>query len=393
MPWSETVPMEERLKFVKERMAGRATVTELCERFGISRKTGHKWISRFKEAGLAGLEEKSRAPQHHPNQTTEEVRQRLVELKREKPRWGPKKIQILLKRRYPKLMAPAVSTISDILDKEGLVRRQPNGRRRELRRCTPLVDSSSPNDSWSADHKGQFILGNGAFCYPLTITDNFSRCLLKCHALSGIDTQPAYEVFQSAFQEYGLPLSIRTDNGSPFGANRGLAISKLSLWWMRLGIRHERIQAGWPQQNGRHERMHRTLKEELQEQPLYDSDAQQRHFDRFVHEYNEERPHESLSMKTPEEIYVPSTRKMPKHLPPLMYPKSYETRRVCRNGRVSIEGVSYFVSKVLQRESVGLEEIEDGSLRVWAGYLPLGEIDLETEELHFYDEAEQLEIA
>lgn len=393
MPWRETGPVEERFGFVSAYEAGNASMTTLCERFGVSRKTGYKWLSRYWAGGMAGLEERPRVAQRFPHKTSAEMESRLLAIKREKPHWGPKKLLVLLRRRHPGLQVPAVSTAGDILKRHGLVIPCPQRRRRELRRATPLVEATAVNECWSADHKGEFLLGDGSECYPLTLTDNFSRYLLKCTALTGINTRPARRVFEMAFEEYGLPLRIRTDNGSPFGANRGLAISSLSLWWMRLGIRHERIQAGCPQQNGRHERMHRTLKAETALKPRFHKRAQQQRFDCFQQEYNDERPHEALDMNTPGSLYTPSLRPMPRYLPPLSYPAAFERRRIGSNGRFSYERTTYFISKVLQDEEIGLELLDEDRRRLWAGRLPLGVLDLRLFRFRAYDEDEQLEAA
>lgn len=394
MPWqkAESVP-KQRLNFVSAHRAGEGSISELCRRFGLSRQAAHKWLARYEAEGPAGLEDRAHNAKHLPHKTSPEVEAALVALKREKPHWGPKKLLVLLRNQRPELAAPAVSTASDILRRHGLVVPCPQRSRRVLRRAMQLVTPTEANDCWSADHKGHFGLGDRSRCYPLTITDNFTRYILKCTALTGIDTKPARKVFQRAFEEYGLPRRIRTDNGSPFGANRGLALSSLSLWWMRLGILHERITAGVPQQNGRHERMHRTLKNETAKRPRFNQRAQQRRFDEFVNEFNHERPHEGIEGQAPAALYFTSPRQMPRHLEPLRYPASFERCLVGTNGIFGFQGATYWVSKVLALEEVGLEHLCDEQLQVWAGHLPLGILDLRGSRIVFHNEQQQREAA
>lgn len=377
--------MDRRAEFIAACEKSDMTVTAVCQEFGISRKTGHKWLNRRREV----LSDRSHRPHSSPFQTTSEVEELLILLKAERPRWGPKKLVTLLDWFWPEVKRPAASTASRILKLHDLVEERPE-RRKQIRRATPLVEASAPGECFSIDHKGHFALRNGRRCYPLTITDNFSRYLLKCTALYGIETKPARLVIEEAFEENGLPERIRTDNGSPFCGNRGLAISSLSLWWMRLGIIHERIASGQPQQNGRHERMHKTLKAEATLKPGFDCRAQQRQFDVFVREYNQERPHEALEMNTPTSMHARSARPLPKHLPPLRYPPHFERYRINRSGQLSIEGQRYFISEVLAQEEVGLEHLPADKLRVWAGHLPLGAVDLPTKCFQIYDEDEQL---
>jgi putative transposase len=280
------------------------------------------------------------------------------------------------------------------LKRHSLVKSRPRRRRTEIRRATPLCVATAPNDCWSADHKGYFVLGNGSRCYPLTITDNFSRYLFTCQALPGIDLAPARRFFEAAFREHGLPTRIRTDNGTPFGASRGLALSSLSLWWMRLGIVHERIAPGRPTQNGRHERVHRTLLDEvLDEKATPNFRTEQRRFDQFRDEYNNERPHEALQMKRPAKVYASSPRPLPNRIEKLSYPREYSTQLVHTTGRISYRGATYFLSKVLAGEDVGLQQIDTEELRVWAGHLPLGVLDYAAQTFTAYTPDEQLEVA
>lgn len=387
MPFQKAGTVESRQKFIEGWLREECSISELCARHGVARKTGYKWVSRFKMHGPEGLEDLPRIAKTSPHRTPEEVEAALVALKREKPRWGPKKLVKLLEERHPNLVAPASSTASDILARYGLVKACPQ-RSRVIRRASVLEAAKSPHDCWSADYKGNFALKNGMQCYPLTVTDNYSRKLLLCEALTGINTEPALRLMKSLFERHGLPNRIRTDNGSPFGANRGLSLSKLSLWWMRLGITHERITPGRPQQNGRHERMHRTLKDEVAAQKNFRE--QQKAFDAFVHEFNEERPHEAIEMKRPAELCPsPSPRQMPKHLPPLSYPAHFERRRVSNNGYFAYDNRTFWLSKVLDGEEVGLLPVTDDAVEVWAGHLPLGLLELRKGRVRFYDEDEQ----
>ncbi len=389
MPWQETEPVEERRqKLVKDYLAKKDTMKALCAEFGVSPKTGFKWVGRFEARGREGLRDLSKVAHHLAHKTPEEVEDMLVALKLEFPNWGPKKQLDLMREHFPQLPRPAVSTAGEILKRYGLVKPCPQRRRKELRRATHLVEPVACNDTWAADHKGDFALGDGSRCYPLTVTDSHSRFILACKATRGINGQPVRKIFERLFREHGLPARIRTDNGSPFGANRGLAISKLSLWWMRLGIVHERIEAGCPQQNGRHERMHATLKE-VTDSPKRRASEQQLAFDAFVEEFNHLRPHEALGMKRPADLYESSRRQMPKELPRLQYPAHYVRREVHNNGRISFEGLNTFITKVLIGEAVGLEALTGDRFRVWAGTLPLGVIDLQQRRFCAYDEDEQ----
>jgi putative transposase len=376
MPWQETEPVKERVDFIAAVRRGGLPITELCEAYGISRKTAYKWIERFEEEGPQGLYDQSRRPDTSPQRTAEDVEALLLRTKREFPHYGPKKIVAILQRRHRRLHLPAPSTASDILKRHGLVEPRHRRRRRVIHRTEPFGQILEPNSTWSADFKGDFGLKNGVRCFPLTITDNFSRYLLECRALTGIDTQPARRVFERVFREFGLPHAIRTDNGAPFACNRGLGFSALSLWWLRLGIRPERISLGQPQQNGRHERMHRTLKAETVLPPALNLLVQQRRFNSFRKGFNEERPHEALRMETPASVYRPSTRPYPSKLLPLQYPSSYEVRPVASNGWISFRACQYRISKALRGENLGLEQLDDHRFRLWLGPLELGTIDV-----------------
>ena len=304
MPWKECSVVEERLRFVARLLDGEA-MTELCREFGISRKTGYKIFDRYKEHGLEALSDRSRRPVRYANQLPSQVESLIVSLKRNKPHWGARKIRELLLRRLPgDLRLPAKSTIHAVLDRHGLVKRM--GKRRSRATGTPLSKALAPNDLWCADFKGEFKLGNGRYCYPLTVTDQASRFLLMCEALDTTREDVAVTAFERLFADRGLPQAIRSDNGVPFASPNALFnLSKLAVWWLRLGIAIERIKPGHPQQNGRHERMHLTLKKEATRPPGMNSLQQQARFDDFVHEFNAERPHEAIAMKCPAEVYTP----------------------------------------------------------------------------------------
>ena len=388
MPWMETHPVDERRAFIEALLRGTESVSELCARAGVSRKTGYKWKERFDAEGWAGLEDRRPVAHRLPHRTSPEVVQALVELKHERPRWGPKKLVILLAERHPEFDVPAPSTVGDILKRHGLVKaRARRPRRTPVWRTAQLRAVDAPNATWAADFKGHFRLRDGSWCYPLTISDQFSRYLLRCDGMRGIDKEPARRVFDAAFREFGLPTVIRTDNGTPFASTRGcLGLSELSLWWLRLGICPERIDPGCPQQNGRHERLHRTLAEETAQPPAYRLGEQQARFVWFRRDYNEERPHEALKQCRPATVYAPSPRRMPSRLPDLEYPAGLQLRRVDRNGSIIFSGVRYFVSKALTRQNIGLREAADDALEVWIGPLAVGYIDLRRRQLVPYGE-------
>lgn len=292
MPWSETDAMEPRVQFIRDWLTHRHAVSELCARYGVSRKTGYKWIERYMANGPDGLLERGHQAQVVHNKTSTQVEQALLALRPRHPSWGAKKLLHTLAVRQPMLELPARSTVCDILSRNGLVSKNPR-RRAAGHPGRPSSSIVLPNDCWSADFKGHFRTGDGLYCYPLTVTDNYSRYLLGCQALAGTTHDASKAVFTRLFEHYGLPSRIRTDNGVPFAAPALGRLSRLSVWWIKLGVLPELIEPGQPQQNGRHERMHRTLKAETTKPPAASSRAQQRRFDAFVREYNEERPHEA----------------------------------------------------------------------------------------------------
>jgi len=366
--------MDQRTQFIADYLRESLCFTELCQLYNVSRKTGYKWVERYLHDGPAGLQERSRKPQRSPNATADEIVAAILEARRRHPSWGGKKLLTLLHKRHPRWALPGRSTVCDILSRHGMVAKK-RARRRIGHPGKPTSAILAPNDVWSADYKGQFRTGNGVYCYPLTITDGFSRYLLGCQGLSSTAVAEAKPVFLRLFKEYGLPKRIRTDNGVPFATNTLARLSSLSAWWVRLGILPELIEPGKPQQNGRHERMHRTLKAETTRPAAGSLPAQQRKFNVFREEFNHERPHEALDMHTPAEIYTPSTREMPNKLPPLEYPDRFEVRYVSANGGIRWNRDWINVSIVCVGEYVGLEEIDDGIWNVYFGPLKLGRLD------------------
>ena len=373
MPWNQTSPMDQRTQFIADFLRDCLSVSELCELYGVSRKTGYKWIDRYVQQGPAGLAERSRQPHGSPNATPAHIVAAFVELRTHHPSWGAKKLLSILERRQPHWDLPGRSTVCEILSRSGLV---PKKRQRRAigHPGPPTSPMRAPNDVWSADYKGQFKTGDGLYCYPLTVTDNCSRFLLGCQALTSTAVHEAKPVFTRLFHEYGLPRRIRTDNGVPFATNTLARLSQLSAWWVRLGILPELIEPGKPQQNGRHERMHRTLKAETTRPPAGNCRAQQRRFNRFRQEFNHERPHEALDMQTPAARYEPSPRPMPNKLPSLEYPDRFEVRYVSANGGIRWNKRWVNVSITCVGEYVGLEEIDDGVWNVYFGPLKLGRL-------------------
>jgi putative transposase len=373
MPWSQMSPMDQRTLFIADYLRETLSVTELCDLYRVSRKTAYKWIDRYLRHGPAGLQEQSRTPRHSPNQTAEAIVEALLQARRRHPSWGGKKLLALLRKRNPRWDLPHRSTVCDILKRHGMVPHQRH-RRRIGHPGKPTSSILAPNDLWSADFKGQFKTGNGRYCYPLTVADGFSRYLLGCQGLNSTAVDEAKPVFTRLFKEYGLPTRIRTDNGVPFATNTLARLSRLSAWWVRLGILPEFIEPGNPQQNGRHERMHRTLKADTTRPAAGSLTAQQRRFNAFRDEFNHERPHEALDQRTPASCYRPSPREMPRTLLPLEYPDRFEVRYVSANGGIRWNCDWVNVSIVCVGEYVGLEEIDNGIWNVYFGPLKLGRL-------------------
>lgn len=376
MPWTEVKSMDQKLLFIADQIRAVTTFSDLCDRYGISRKTGYKWVARYAELGLEGLQDQSRCPHHHPLATPYTVRQRIKELRSKyKDPPGPKKLQVLLQQKHPDWDIPSKTTIYNILVQEDLIHQQ-RRRKRVPAGQQPFSPVGEPNDVWSADFKGQFKTRDRIWCYPLTIMDHQSRYLLACRNFQGTGLEQTKKAFEKLFREYGLPWRIRTDNGVPFASRSPGGLTQLSKWWVRLGIMPERIAPGKPQQNGRHERMHRTLKKETAIPPAPTAKLQQQEFDAFRQRYNHERPHESLGQKTPASIYQPSRRPMPDKLSELEYPGHFRVALVHHNGIIQHQGHRVYVSCLLKGEHLGVEETADGLWVVFFGFLRLGSFDI-----------------
>jgi len=370
--------MDERLRFVA-RLLGGEKMAVLCREFDISRKTGYKIFERYKDCGVVGLTDRSRRPYRQANQLPVQVEALIVQLRHEHPTWGAPKIREKLRRLHHDIQTPAISTVHAVLDRHGLVSR--GRRRRHKAQGTGLSKPRLPNDLWCADYKGEFMLADRRYCYPLTISDFASRYLLSCEALGTTQEAYAFSVFERAFKEFGLPKAIRTDNGVPFASAHALfGLSKLAVWWLRLGIHIERIQPGHPQQNGRHERMHLTLKQEATKPAAHNLLQQQARFDDFIDCYNRERPHQALDMKYPAELYRPSPR--PYHgLSELHYPFHDRTITVTRCGRICMAPHKITLSTVFAGQNVGVKQVSDKIWLVSFMDFDLGFFDEETTRL------------
>ena len=374
MPWKEKSTLQQRKELVERCLEGRDSIAALCREYGVSRQTGYKWLRRFESGSESALEDLSRAPQRLARAMPEEVAERIVQLRQQHPRWGPRKLRRLLEQADGSVAWPATSSIGALLKREGLVA----GRRRRPRvpaYQAPLAHADEANRVWCAVFKGWFVCGNGQRCDPLTCTDAYSRYLLRCRAVKKTDGAHVRSVFETMFREYGLPEAIRTDNGAPFASRAPAGLSRLSMWWLRLGIRHERIQPGCPQQNGRHERMHQTLKQATASPPAANLRRQQEAFVAFEKEYNQQRPHEALDYRTPAECYTTSPRPYPAREPELVYPPGAHLRWVSQQGSVKWKSKRTFVSEVLGREAVGLVEIDQDLFEVYYGPVMLGWLD------------------
>lgn len=375
MPWKETCAMDERMKFIVEWQRGEVGMAELCRGAGISRKTGYKWVERYQAGGAAGLAEQSRAPHHRPGRIAEDLAERLLAERAAHPTWGPRKVVARLQQEDPATTWPAASTVGALLSRAGLT-----VRRRRRARATPsgggpLGACLEANAVWTADFKGQFATGDGQVCYPLTIADAASRYLLRCQGMPAMDGERVRPLFEAALREYGLPAAIRTDNGPPF-ASVGLAgLTPLAVWFIELGIRLDRGRPGHPQDNGRHERMHRTLKAETANPPAATARAQQAAFDHFRHEYNTIRPHEALGQQPPATLYAPSSRPFPSRIRPLEYPTADDIKRVRPNGTIRWRGREIYLAVPLTGRPVGLTDLGDGRWEVAFGSLILGALN------------------
>jgi transposase InsO family protein len=362
--------MEQRRKFIEAWLQRREPLNVLCEQFGISRKTGHKWTQRFYAGGGPALADRSRRPLQTPHAVSADTADTIVALRKRFPLWGPKKLRAWLYEREPNITWPAASTIGALLKQRGMVKE----RRRRIRTpiaTQPLSTATEPNVLWCTDFKGCFRVG-GQYCHPLTISDAHTRFLLCVKAVEGERFELVKPAFESVFREYGMPWRIRSDNGAPFASNAVGGLSRLSVWWVKLGITPERIVPGHPEQNGRHERMHRTLKDQTARPPRPSEAAQQRAFDDFSREYNHERPHEALGQRTPASAYVSSTRRFPDKLADPEYPHAFDVRRLDRFGTLKFRGSHTGLGNVLAHEAVGLEEIGDDRWQLWFGPIYLG---------------------
>ena len=374
MPWQMESQMDHKRRFIASYLRDRKTFSDLCSEYGISRKTGYKWIQRFHDKGPDGLEDRSRRSDTHPNQTPSKVENALLQVRGRHPSWGPKKLLASVEKKHPDWALPHPSTVCDLLNRHNLIAPQ-RARRRLGHPGAPSMVLGAPNALWSADFKGQFRMGNGQYCYPLTITDNFSRYLFACKALPSVCIDDAKREFTRVFKEFGLPDRIRSDNGVPFASTSLARLSQLSAWWVRLQILPDLIQPGKPQQNGKHERMHRTLKQETTRPPAHALSPQQRKFNIFIDEFNNDRPHEALEMRSPADVYQRSNREMPDKILPLEYPDRFEVRYVSANGGIRWNNDWINVSTVCSGDLVGLEEVEDGIWHVYYGILKIGKLD------------------
>lgn len=370
MPWRETSRMDERLRFVQDAHRPGWAIAELCRRYGVSRKTGYKWLAVYGRCGAAGLADTSRRPHSCPHATPPTVVRLILQLQ-QRYTWGARKVRRLLRARVPAAQVPTKTTIHRILERHGRVkpRRAP---RRRFHQGPPGTPMDWPNAVWTADFKGQFRTGNGVYCYPLTVQDGASRFLLGCRGLLEPTIEASRPVFERLFRRYGLPERLRTDNGAPFASNALGRLSTLSVWWVELGIRPELIEPAHPEQNGRHERMHKTLKAATARPPQADLAAQQQRFDWFRHQYNTERPHEALGDETPASCYAPSPQPYRTTLPRVDYPGHFERRLVSRNGGIRWAHRWVNVSHLLAEREIGFEEIDDGLWNVYFGPVWLG---------------------
>jgi putative transposase len=370
MGWREVLPMDQRIGFISDYHRHVLSFSDLCACYGVSRKTGYKWVNRYRDYGVDGLKERSRRPHGSSHRTPDYIRDELIRLRKQYG-WGVSKLFSIIRKRRKDWKLPAYSTGHDILRQENLLTRRRRRRRLAImQQPFPAVDR--PNQVWSVDYKGQFKTRDGVYCYPLTVVDAYSRFLLACQVVSGTTFREARDVFTRLFASYGMPDRIRSDNGIPFASTSIGGLSRLSIWWMRLGIRPERITPGKPQENGRHERMHRTLKAEAIHPPALNHAQQQQHFDRFRKRYNTIRPHEALNMQPPATHYHKSKRRFPKHFPVLHYPDHYHVRLVNYNGCICWHNAYIYISYLLKGENVGCLLLEKDRYEIYYSHLRIG---------------------
>ena len=375
----QTNETEQRRSFIEDYRSGEWSMTELCERYGVSRPTGYKWVERFEAEGNEGLVERSRAPGSCPHQTPATVERKILALRQEYG-WGAKKLRQVLERRHPTMGLPAQSTINAILDRHGKLRKNRRRRKWEHPGAAPLVTERA-NEVWPVDFKGQFKTTNGTYCYPLTVTDHFSRKLLMCRGLLTVRGEHAKPAFRRLFQEVGLPEAIRSDNGAPFASTGIHGLSEMNVWWMKLGIVHQRIRPASPQENGAHERMHRELKKETTTPPAANLRSQQKRFDAFRHRYNQERPHEGIGGAIPDERWEPPKRSYPDKIVAPEYPEHMEVRRVSNAGCFRLHRRQPFLSNALAGEDIALEEVNDGLWNIVYYRTLLGRYDESTRKI------------
>jgi transposase InsO family protein len=375
MPWKESRIVDQRLQFLSSYQQKEMSLSDLCREFGVSRPTGYRWINRYKEVGPEGLLDRNRKPHGCSHATSEATENAILALRSKHPSWGARKLKARLEKVQPRVNWPAASTFGNILHRAGLT--NPKQKKRRTTPCSePFSEVTAPNQLWCMDFKGYFSTGDGTRCDPFTITDAHSRYLIRCQTVSRMDLSQVVAVCEAAMREYGMPARIRTDNGAPFAGTGLLGLSKLSLSWTKMGIVHERIQPGRPQQNGRHERMHRTLKEDTTKPPALTLRLQQKKFDRFRQIFNHERPHEGLNNETPASLYQRSSIMFPRVLTPFTYPRGFQTRRVNTSGDISWHKDRVFISQVFSFEDLGFEEMDEEIFRVYFREIELGELDV-----------------
>lgn len=373
MPWDARSVEEERVRFLAKWRERDWSFAQLCREFGVSRKTGYKFLQRHQSADPEWFRDRPRVAARRRHTLSEERAEQVLKVRRDHATWGPRKVRDWLKRTYPQMRWPAASTIGEIFKREGLTvpRRR---RQRTPPSSQPAAPCQGPNAVWTADLKGWFRTQDGRPCYPFTLMDAYSRFLLRCQALGRTDQGALQPLFEAAFREFGLPLAIRTDNGPPFASTGLGGLTPLSIWWIKLGIQPERIAPGHPEQNGRHERFHRTLSEATRPAQA-NRRAQQRCFDRFTQEYNSERPHQALSGETPGSVYTVSLRRYPLRLAPMTYPAEMVVRRVRRSGEIKWQNRTLYLSQALAGERVGLERVGPDTWRVYFGPVELALLD------------------
>jgi putative transposase len=375
MPWKVINQMNLKNQLVTDHQKELFSITDLSQKYGISRPTVYKWLERYEQSGVDGLKDQSRAPKNCPHRTAKKTLNLIIQEKLKNRKRGPRKIRAQLKRKHPELKLPAISTMSYWLNKEGLV--EPRKKRLHVPPYTqPFYECNEPNDIWSMDYKGQFYLRNNHICYPLTVSDNFSRFILGCDALAGPRYIPTRRCLVEIFREYGLPFAIRSDNGTPFAGRCIGGLSRLMIWLILLGIIPERITKGCPQENGRHERMHRSLKRDILDQPARNYKEQQKTFDIYRQDFNYERPHEALNDQTPSNYYKKSNRPYMEHPHPPVYKNDYLVRQVRQSGEIKLMGRLFYMTELLAGQPVGLKEIADGIWQLQFSFYVLGSVDL-----------------